>query len=82
MSFEIKNVEPIAVTKKYAGIGASLVARIKNTKTPFSIDFGVGDVIVPKQEKRQIPTQLSGFVSPTVNTYHMIARRLPTSGGG
>lgn len=71
ISFEIKNVEPIAVTKEYAGIGASLVARIKNTKTPFSIDFGVGDVIVPKQEKRQIPTQLSGFVSPTVNTYSL-----------
>lgn len=28
-----------------------------------------GDVIVPKQEKRRIPTQLPDFVSPTVNTY-------------
>ena len=56
---------------KYAGIGVSLVARIKNTKTPFSIDFGVGDVIVPKQEKRKIPTQLDGFTSPTVNTYSL-----------
>ena len=46
-----ENVAPIAVAKKYAGIGASLVAHIKNTRTPFSIDFGVGDVIVPKQEK-------------------------------
>ena len=71
VSFEIKNVAPIAVTKKYAGIGASLVARIKNTKTPFSIDFGVGDVIVPKQEKRKIPTQLDDFVAPTVNTYSL-----------
>ncbi len=67
--FEIKDVAPIAVAKKYAGIGASVVARIKNTKTPFSIDFGVGDVIVPKQEKRKIPTQLSDFDAPTVNTY-------------
>src|SRR5699024_1905259 len=49
--------------------GASIVARIKNTRTPFSIDFGVGDVIVPKQEKRQLPTQLPEFESPTVNTY-------------
>ena len=48
ITFEIKDIAPIAVAKKYAGIGASLVARIKNTKTPFSIDFGVGDVIVPK----------------------------------
>lgn len=69
VTFEIKDVAPIAVAKKYAGIGASMVARIKNTKTPFSIDFGVGDVIVPKQEKRKIPTQLSDFDAPTVNTY-------------
>lgn len=69
VTFEIKDVAPIAVAKKYAGIGASVVARIKNTKTPFSIDFGIGDVIVPKQEKRKIPTQLSDFDSPTVNTY-------------
>jgi predicted nucleotidyltransferase component of viral defense system len=69
ISFEIKHVEPIAVTKKYAGIGASLVAKIKNTKTTFGIDFGVGDVIVPDQEKRKIPTQLDNFDSPFVNTY-------------
>ena len=71
ITFEIKDVVPIAVAKKYAGIGASVVARIKNTKTPFSIDFGVGDVIVPKQEKRKIPTQLSNFDAPTVNTYSL-----------
>lgn len=69
VTFEIKNIAPIAVAKKYAGIGASIIARIKNTRTPFSIDFGVGDIIVPKQEKRQIPTQLPDFESPTVNTY-------------
>ncbi|WP_072524760.1 nucleotidyl transferase AbiEii/AbiGii toxin family protein [Clostridium sp. Marseille-P3244] len=71
ITFEIKDVAPIAVAKKYAGIGASVVARIKNTKTPFSIDFGVGDIIVPKQEKRKIPTQLSDFDAPTVNTYSL-----------
>ena len=71
ITFEIKYVAPIAVAKKYAGIGASVIARIKNTKTPFSIDFGVGDVIVPKQEKRKIPTQLSDFDAPTVNTYSL-----------
>ena len=71
ITFEIKSIEPIAVAKKYAGIGASVVARIKNTKTPFGIDFGVGDVIVPKQEKRQIPTQLDDFSAPTINTYSL-----------
>ena len=69
VTFEIKDVAPIAVAKKYAGIGASIVARIKNTRTPFGIDFGVGDVIVPKQEKRKIPTQLDDFIAPTINTY-------------
>lgn len=71
ITFEITDVAPIAVAKKYAGIGASLVAHIKNTRTPFSIDFGVGDVIVPKQEKRKIPTQLADFASPSVNTYSL-----------
>lgn len=71
VTFEIKSVAPIAVAKKYAGIGASLVAKIKNTKTPINIDFGVGDVIVPKQEKRTIPTQLDDFDSPTINTYSL-----------
>ena len=54
VTFEIKDVSPIAVAKKYAGIGASLVACIKNTRTPFGIYFWVGDVIVPNQEKRKI----------------------------
>lgn len=71
VTFEIKSVAPIAVAKKYAGIGASLVAKIKNTKTPINIDFGVGDVIVPKQERRAIPTQLDDFYSPTINTYSL-----------
>ena len=71
VTFEIKSVGPIAVTKKYAGVGASLVAKIKNTRTPFSIDIGVGDVIVPEQEKRKIPTQLEGFDAPVINTYSL-----------
>ena len=71
ITFEIKSVAPIAIAKKYAGIGASIVAKIKNTKTPFGIDIGVGDIIVPRQEKRSIPTQLDDFDAPTVNTYSL-----------
>lgn len=71
ITFEIKNVSPISVAKKYAGISASIVAHIKNTRTPFNIDFGVGDVIVPNQEKRPIPTQLKDFPSPIINTYSL-----------
>lgn len=69
ITFEIIDVAPIAVQKKYAGIGASIMVRIKNTRTPIGIDFGVGDVIVPKYEKRKIPTQLLDFDEPVVNTY-------------
>ena len=69
VTFEIKDVAPIALAKKYAGIGASVVAYIKNTRTPFGIDFGVGDIIVPKQEKRKIPTQLPDYNAPMINTY-------------
>ena len=67
--FEVAKIEPIALAKKYAGIGATVVARIKNTRTTFGVDFGVGDIIVPKQEKRQIPTQLDDFDAPVVSTY-------------
>ena len=56
ITFEIRSVAPIAVAKKYAGIGASIIARIKNTKTPFGIDFGV-DVY-----KRQALAHLSIWI--------------------
>ena len=69
ITYEITDISPISVAKKYAGISVSLVAHIKNTRTPFSIDFGVGDVIVPQQEKRRIPTQLPDFDAPYINTY-------------
>ena len=71
VTYEIKGIAPIAVTKKYAGIGASLVARIKNIRTPLNIDFSVGDMNVPKQEKRKIPTQLEDFTAPMINTYSL-----------
>ena len=42
ISFEIGDVSPIAVTKKYAGIGASVVARIKKYKNPLQYRFRSG----------------------------------------
>ncbi|OJF77353.1 MAG: nucleotidyltransferase [Treponema sp. CETP13] len=71
ITFEVKGTAPIAINKKYTGITASIVAYIKNTRMPFSIDFGVGDVIVPTWTKREIPTQLNDFTSPLVNTYSL-----------
>ncbi len=69
ITFEVKSVSPISVNKQYPGIHADIVARIKNTRTPFGIDFGIGDVIVPGVKKRKLPTQLDEFPAPTVNTY-------------
>ena len=71
ISFEIDGMQEITPQRKYKGVSAKLIGKIKNTKTPFVIDFGVGDVIVPKAEKRNIPTQLDGFVSPEINTYSL-----------
>jgi len=49
----------------------SIAGMIKNTRTPFNIDFGIGDVIVPKSEKRKTPTQLDGFIQPEISTYSL-----------
>lgn len=69
ITFEIKSISPISVNKQYPGIHTDMVARIKNTRTPFGIDFGIGDIIVPGSKKRKIPTQLADFSAPTVQTY-------------
>jgi predicted nucleotidyltransferase component of viral defense system len=69
--FEISGIEEISPQRKYKGASFKLVGKIKNTKTPFAIDFGIGDIIVPKAEKRKIPTQLDSFVSPEISTYSL-----------
>lgn len=71
IAFEFKNIVPISINKEYPGIHADIVARIKNTRTPFGIDFGVGDIIILGTVKRKIPTQLADFDSPTVSTYSL-----------
>lgn len=71
ITFEVKSSKQIALHQKYNGVSVSLIAAIKNTKTPFHIDFGIGDVIIPRQEKRAIPTQLENFEQPIINTYSL-----------
>jgi predicted nucleotidyltransferase component of viral defense system len=44
---------------------------IGRTKTPFSIDFGVGDIIVPSSVERTIPVLLPEFEKPNVLTYSL-----------
>lgn len=61
----------ITPERKYTGISCQVIGKIKNTKTPFNIDIGVGDVIVPSVEKRKIPVQIEGFDYPIINTYSL-----------
>lgn len=66
-----KSFEEISPQRKYKGISTQIVAQIKNVRVPFNVDIGVGDVIVPKAEKRTIPTQLPDFETPVIQTYSL-----------
>lgn len=63
--------EIISPKRKYAGVSCKVTGMINNTKTPFTIDFGVGDIIIPKPEKRMFPVQLDDFETPEVLTYSL-----------
>ncbi len=71
VGYEIKAIEKIADHRKYNGVRVQLIGQIKNTKTSFDVDFGLGDVIVPKPEERKLPVQLEGFEQPEVLTYSL-----------
>ena len=49
--------------KKICGISTG------NVRVPFSIDIGIGDVIVPEPTKRKIAVRLSDFEVPEIFTY-------------
>jgi predicted nucleotidyltransferase component of viral defense system len=66
-----KSFETISTQRKYEGVSFQLIGQIKNTKTPFNVDVGVGDVIVPKSQKRKIPVQLEDFTVPEIMTYSL-----------
>lgn len=71
ITFSSRGFETISPQRKYTGVSFQLVGQIKNTRTPFDVDFGVGDVIVPNSHKRTIPVQLDGFEVPEVLTYSL-----------
>ena len=66
-----KDFEEISPQRKYHGISAQIMGRIKNVRVPFNVDIGVGDVIIPKAEQREIQTQLPGFDRPVIKTYSL-----------
>ncbi len=71
IEIEIRDLEIISQVKKYHGIKAKLIGLIGNTKTPFTIDFGVGDIIVPSAVERRLPVLIPGFERPNVLTYSL-----------
>lgn len=71
ITFTSRGFETISPQRKYTGVSFQLIGQIKNTRTPFDVDFGIGDVIVPSSKKRTIPVQLDGFGVPEILTYSL-----------
>ncbi|MBV7276702.1 nucleotidyl transferase AbiEii/AbiGii toxin family protein [Clostridiaceae bacterium UIB06] len=71
ISFEVKGFEPIAEQREYNGIRVNMIGHISNTKTPFSIDLGVGDVVVPPPTRMELPILIDEFERPNVLTYSL-----------
>ncbi|MDD2573521.1 MAG: nucleotidyl transferase AbiEii/AbiGii toxin family protein [Firmicutes bacterium] len=71
IKFKIKGLELISEIREYHGIRVNLIGIIGRTKTPFNIDFGVGDIIVPSSVERTLPVLLPEFEKPKVLTYSL-----------
>lgn len=71
ITFKANKAKPIAIQRKYHGISTQITGYIKNVRVPFNVDIGVGDVIVPHPEKRNIQTQLDGYEKPVILVYSL-----------
>jgi hypothetical protein len=71
VKFEAGKPMPIAVHREYHGISCQITGCIKKVRLPFSVDIGVGDVVIPKPEKRIIQPQLEGYEAPDIYTYSL-----------
>ena len=71
VTFKAGKTEPIALQRKYHGISTQITGYIKNVRVPFNVDIGVGDVIVPNAQRRNIQTQLDGYEKPEILTYSL-----------
>lgn len=69
ISFTTESYRFISPQRKYHGISLQMSGQIKNTRTPFNVDIGFGDVVVPSPQKRTLPLQLKGFKAPSIMTY-------------
>ena len=69
--FVAKGTTPIALQRKYPGVSTQIIGQIKNVHVPFDVDIGVGDIIIPKAQKRTVKTQLDGYDAPEIFTYSL-----------
>ena len=63
--------ESISPQRKNKGVSFQLIGKIKNTRTPFNVDIGIGDVIIPDPERLIIPMQLEDSKPVTVLAYSL-----------
>lgn len=71
IKFEIKSVNSIAEHSEYHGARVKLIGVIGNTRTPFDVDIGVGDIVIPKPNMRKLEVLLPNFSHPEVLTYSL-----------
>lgn len=71
VEFQIRGLDKISEIKDYNGIRVNLLGIIGKTKTPFSIDLGVGDIIIPSAVERILPVLLKGLEKPKILTYSL-----------
>jgi len=71
ITIEVVGTEQISLEKKYPGIKTHFVGHINKVRVPFTIDFGIDDIIVPNPVKRKILTRLPDFQAPELYTYSL-----------
>ncbi|MEA1974029.1 MAG: nucleotidyl transferase AbiEii/AbiGii toxin family protein, partial [Bacillota bacterium] len=71
INFKIRRIENITEIKEYHGLRIKIMAKIGNTKTPFDIDIGLGDIVIPDIQNMSYTTQLKEFDSPMIKTYSL-----------
>jgi len=71
IKFTVKSIQSITEHKEYHGARIKMIGLIGNTKTPFDVDFGVGDIVIPEPKIRELSVQLDGFTKPEIMTYSL-----------
>ena len=81
VKFEFKNMVRIAEQKEYHGINIKLTGMIGRTRTNISVDFGVGDTVVPEAKMIKFETILNDSEDLVLKAYPLetiVAEKLDT----